>query len=265
MIETERIRRDNPCREEILKEAGKHPSYPNPTIREAVAGIHFQLPESAAWKPSSFIDFYRHIQGDFPTFEPVPVMGIEMMVGPGSVNQALLPQRPMMRYRHRDRSILLQLAANLLTVNVLPKYEGWARMLTDVEAGWAAVKNIIKPAKVTRLSLRYINYIERNGPKEEPGQWIVHSDYVSNSVLESKSGFFYRSQVRPEDSVSFTTTLADTPDGKNIVLDIESVSDKEVGSDAILKREMIALHELVWRVFSASMSPRLRKRLEGKE
>ena len=55
----------------------EHPTYPNPTIQEAVCEIHFRLPDGVEWKPALLGELFKHIQPDFPELEPVTQIGIQ--------------------------------------------------------------------------------------------------------------------------------------------------------------------------------------------
>src|SRR5438552_17682769 len=53
-----------------------HPTYPNPTITEAVCDIHFRLPQGKVWKPSFPGELFKHIQNEYPEMEPLLEMGL---------------------------------------------------------------------------------------------------------------------------------------------------------------------------------------------
>jgi hypothetical protein len=55
----------------------RHPTYPNPTITEAVCDIHFRLPQEKEWKPSLPGELFKHIQNEYPEMEPVLEMGLQ--------------------------------------------------------------------------------------------------------------------------------------------------------------------------------------------
>lgn len=44
-----------------------HPTYPNPTITEAVCDIHFRLSQEKEWRPSFPGELFKHIQTE-PSF-----------------------------------------------------------------------------------------------------------------------------------------------------------------------------------------------------
>ncbi len=246
----------------------EHPTFPNPTIQEALCEIHFRLPDGVEWKPSLFGDFYRYIQSEFPELEPVTQVGVQLQMGPSAISHALLPLQQRMRYKHKSRNLLLQLSADILTVNVLPQYPGWTQMSKDVLNTWNHVREVIKPASIVRIGLRYINRIGRTHPAERAGDWLTSSDYIPKSALESLPGFLSRLQIRKDKRNRLIVTLGDKPgtgdSASEIVLDIDCIleADIRIEDEAILD-EINSLHQTAWDIFSSSMTPRLGQSLRG--
>jgi uncharacterized protein (TIGR04255 family) len=110
----------------------EHSTYPNPTIVEAVCNIHFRLSQKNSWKPSLFGEFFKHIQDEYPEMEPVPEIGIQVELGSSGLSQKFLPQSQRIRFKHKNRALILQLAENSFSVNTLQPYKGWEAMCSDV-------------------------------------------------------------------------------------------------------------------------------------
>lgn len=249
----------------------KHPTYPNPAIQEVVCEIHFRLPDGVDWRPALLGELFKHIQSEFPDLEPVTQIGIRSRIGPDGMAQAFLPPQQIMRYKHASRNLLRQLSKNIITVNVLPKYPGWMQMSRDILDAWTQTREVIKPAGVTRIGLRYINRIERDYPDAPPGNWLAPSRYIPESVLLSLPGFLSRLETRTSQHNRLIVTLGDQTDSSDqenspIVLDIDCIIEKEIGidNDAIVE-EIELLHGNAWDIFSASMTPRLKRQLKGDE
>ena len=246
-----------------------HPTYPNPTIQEALCEIHFRLPDGIKWNPTLFGEFFKQIQPDFPDLEPVTEVGVQLQFGSGGVGQAILPPRQRMRYKHASRNLLLQLSENILSVNVLPRYHGWSEMSRDILYAWGKAREVIKPASVTRIGLRYINRIEKANPDERAGDWLAASDYVPKAVLASLPGFLSRLEARPDPGSQIIVTVGGPPaanegGSRSIILDIDCIteSDIAVGDSSILE-QVKRLHETAWMIFASTMTPRLEQLLKG--
>lgn len=247
----------------------EHPSYPYPTIVEALCEIHFERAEGEAWKPSLPGELFKQIQKDFPEMEPGVELGVQVELGPEKFGHSFLPPRQRMKYKHATRPLLLQLAENVFTVNVLPTYPGWETMRVDVLKAWSQAKKVLSPARITRLGLRYINRIERTDPKETPDEWLRSGDYLPAGVLKSKGAFLSRVESHIDKENRVVVTLAelstDNPDTpRPIVFDIDRMVEKEIAvNDTDLLAEMETLHEHVWEIFDGAKTPRLSKHLKG--
>lgn len=246
----------------------KNPTYPNPTIREAVCEIHFRLSPGEKWKASIPGELFKHIQVEFPVFEPVSQMGIQLEVGPGGFGQRVIPGRHRIRYKHRTRNLLIQLAENIITVNELAKYPGWKRMRNDVLDAWKKLTKIVKVISIERIGLRYINHILKTSGEEKAGDWLSKNDYIAKSVLDSLPGFFSRIEIRKSEHHRRIVTigeLQESPEMKNgaIILDIDCIMEKEIKADnEIIFKEIDMLHDDAWEIFSSMLTSKLEKRLK---
>jgi len=243
----------------------EHPTYPNPTIREALCEIHFALPEDREWKASFFGDFFAALQPDFSGLEPAEEITWELKSGPnGGLGQTVQP-RPRLRYKSATRPLLFQLSPGVLTVNVLPKYPGWGVFRDDIRNAWTKCAAIVGPRSVHRVGLRYIDFIERDSADEKPGAWLKPSDYLPSVVLSSERGFLSRAEIRPDRSRRYIVSLAETEgEPPPIVLDIDCIfeGDLQPDQESIL-RESDNLHAYQSDVFFACVSERLERRLSG--
>ena len=243
--------------------ADRHPSYPHPTIAEALCEIHFRLPADKPWRPALIGEFFKAIQEQFPEMEPVQELGLQVEVGSGGVSQRVLPPRSRVRFKHRDRPLILQLVEGTLTVNLLPRYPGWEQMRQDVIEAWKRAIETLHARAIWRIGLRYINRIPRQSEPERPGDWLRPTDFIPAGVLGSAQGFLARNEVQLDKENRIIVTLGDQPpDGEApwgaIVLDIDRILERDLSTDeALLLREIDALHDDVWRLFSNAQTERL--------
>ena len=248
-----------------------HPTFPNPTIQEALCEIHFRPPDERYRKGSLQGEFFKHIQPDFPELEPVARVPVQIQMGPSGVEQRFLPAQQRIRYKHATRNLLLQLSESVLTINELPKYPGRDKMSEDVLYAWQKLREVIEPENIGRIGLRYINRIERTHPEERAGDWLKPSVSLAEYALSSVSGFLYRLQSLPDPNNRLIVTLGEATEvsersNKPIMLDIDRIVERtiDIHNDAIIS-EIIRLHDSVWDVFKASMTLRLERLLKGEE
>ncbi len=167
------------------RNAPPHRTYANPTIGEALCELHFALPADVSWKASLAGDLFEQIQNEFPEIEPGMEIGLQFDLSPQRIGHAMLPPRQRMRFKHKERPLLLQLGPNVFTVNVLPVYPGWDQMRADVVEWRHQASQVLKPAKLTRIGLRYINRVEPTSMNGTPGDWFKVSDFVPAGVDET--------------------------------------------------------------------------------
>lgn len=225
--------------------ATEHPAFPNPTITEALCEIHFELPEGFTWSPAAFGQYFAAIQSEFPVLEPVPGPQIRM------------------RYRHASRPLLLQLSENMFTVNVLPKYTGWQQMMADIAAYWSTLRGVIGPTEITRVGLRYINFVPIGSGEEQLSSWFAPNRYVAEAALQSRPSSS-KVDVHIRDLTRVLVTLGEvihTEDESvhSFVLDIDAITSASAqGPEIDLLDTVKDLHDnVVWEVFNNFRSPRL--------
>ena len=243
----------------------KHPTYPFPTIKEALCEIHFGLREGETWRSAIFGEFFNAVQADFPEMEPVQQYGFQLLAGPTAFEHKVIPPRQMVRYTHKDRKLLMQLAEGTLTVNILPVYEGWQTMQKSVLDAWGRVMEVIRPSIVRRIGLRYIDFIPRERPEETPGDWLRESEYLPKAVLRSLTGFLSRTEMKMDPETRLVVALGEAEDQPPaVVLDVDCIVEKQMGTDTdSIARETQRLHDLESEVFFASLTPRLERKLKG--
>ena len=238
-----------------------HPAFPNPTIREALCEIHFALPEGVNWDASFFGALYQAIQPDFPRLEPVASVGLQVQLASGKVG--LLPPQSRMRYAHRERNLLVQLSEGILTVNVLPRYEGWTQMRSDILWAWEQAAQALSPAGITRIGLRYINTVPKVEPDDTPGDWFARNEYTAAAVLASGPGLLSRCEVHHGLLDRSVVTLGEAIETSGYVLDIDRIREGQERTYLALEPTLSVLHDSAWSIFTGFISPRLTVLLEG--
>jgi uncharacterized protein (TIGR04255 family) len=241
----------------------EHPSFPNPTIKEALCEIHFRFREGTQWQPALFGKFFHKIENEFPEMEPVTEAGFQLQLSTGRAEFS--PPRSRMRYRHGTRPLLIQLSENILTVNMLPDYAGWQQFQEDVRRAWGWAEEVLSPAGITRVGLRYINFIPKQSPDERAGDWLAPNEFISAAALSSLPGYLSRVEVRLDQRQRTVVMVAEShePSGSNVVLDIDCIAESEPDGSMDLDLMLTALHDRVWTIFAACLTPRYRMLLEG--
>jgi len=249
--------------------ADAHPTYPNPTIVEALVEVHVELPHGRDWAPVLAGELFKALQPDFPTMEPVLESTFELQLDTSGIRHTLHPPRQRMRYRHGSRPVLVQLAERIFTVNVLSPYPGWQEVKRIALESWSKAQAVLGAERITRVGLRYINRIPSRDGRERPGDYLEATPYIPGAVLESESEFFSRVVASRTPAERWIVTLAaDAMDdrGKGIIFDIDRITQQTTPPRPDALASVIErLHQDVWEVFVAAKGPGLERLLLGGE
>ena len=240
-----------------------HPSYPSPTIQEALCEIRF--PADPLQFPSQFAPIWDRLREEFAQLET----HVDVFF-PSATNAILsgpLLSQPRFLLRHAHRSFLLQFTPGAFTLNTLAPYLGWQTMREDIGAAWQSVQEVLATPTVTNITVRYINHVPL--PPDDPQGWLVGGDYVPQAVVSAMPPF--QSRIQTGTGTGNTTTLAighaGTPHGADfaMVVDIERSSSGDfLAEPARVMDQADALHEDIWDLFKAVKGPRWNNVLEGK-
>lgn len=232
---------------QVIKLVNPHPSFPNPTINEAICDIHFEMPESIAWNPSYYAKYFTLIQDEFSLFEPVFDTSMKM------------------RFHHDERSHYIQLSESILTVNELYPYRGWETMKSDIAKAWGVHREVIGPVEVNAVSLRYINFIPAESENQQLEEWLCANNYVANSVLQMRPSFSQVLITTPEEVRVFIGTgeIENSPEHqvsteRIFVLELNAMLPVEKGSSVEIDNVVTQLHDdVIWKIFDDFRSDKL--------
>jgi uncharacterized protein (TIGR04255 family) len=131
--------------------------YKNPPLVETVFEYFFTSTEWTSIIPGLF---YSEIKDKFPKISQnkggfgVTFDGNGLKIGSGNSD--------LTQYKNKEGNTIIQLSSNILTVNKLPKYEGWESFIEIIVYAVESLKNILKIHKVERIGLKSINKIDIN-------------------------------------------------------------------------------------------------------
>lgn len=129
--------------------------YKNPPLVEAVFELFYS---SNSW--SSIIPgmFYNEIKDKFPNITQnqggfgIAIDGKGVKIGSGNGD--------LTQYKNTNNDTIIQLSGNLLTVNKLPRYNGWESYLEIITYAVEALNRVIKIDRVNRIGLKTLNKID---------------------------------------------------------------------------------------------------------
>jgi uncharacterized protein (TIGR04255 family) len=248
--------------------ATPHPTYPNPTITEAICEIHFDLPKHRPWKASYPGRFFREIQDDYPEMEVGQQTAFQIEIGPMGASQRLVPIPPRTRYTHKNEQKLLQLTENIFTVNFLEPYPGWETVRQTLIEVWPKIIKVLRPTVIKRIGLRYINQIPLESPQQEGNIWLKPGRYIPASVLDAVFPSLSRVDVAISEHdkviVSIARAMAETSRQNVLVLDVDRLVEREIEpQERPLMEEIELLHTDLWDIFYTARTDKLIDLLQG--
>lgn len=241
-----------------------HPSYPNPTIQEALCEIQFV--SNASQFGSDFARVWQRIQPVFPALETYVDVLLPVENG---VLQGSLPCRPRFLLRHANRQVLVQLSPGSFTLNTLSPYLGWQTMREDILEAWSGVQEALTLSEVNRISLRYIDRVPQPPHLIGLGRWLNAGDYVPQTVAIATPPFQSRVQTGAATGGTMTLTIshqnAPGPDAA-MIADFERViAEVHPSSPAKIVERLDALHEDIWQLFADVKGLLWNDALEGRQ
>lgn len=245
-----------------------HPTYPHPTIQEAICEIIFQPGDDHPWSALTPLKFFYAVQDEFPKVESQTASTISIQFGSSETPQPVNVNTGVLRYYHASRPLLLQLSEDRIAINCVGNYPGWEQMRKDIQGAWETLVKVANPEKVIRIGVRYINRIERRSENETLGNWLIPTEYIPKVVLSSFPGFLSQTQVRTDQTNRLSITIGEEIAPSNslgvFLFDIDRISERKISSDLeLLLKEVDRLHEDVWSIFEKAKGVRLEKLLQG--
>jgi len=101
-------------------------------------------------------------------------------------------------FRTADRQKVVQFRFNGLTFNWLKPYTHWNDVRRYAQKMWRIYAGALKPEKVTRLALRYINQIELPVPVRDFGEYLAAQPNIPAALPQSVANFLTRVTIYDE-------------------------------------------------------------------
>lgn len=148
-------------------------NYLNPPLVEVVLEVFYST--NKPWDVSLPGAFFKKVSDNFPLIGTKP-HGLEFSLGPAGTIQKHA-DITVTQYYNKDRDALLQLAPGMFCVNKLAPFSDceWSDLWTLFAKNFRAVNSLVKPDRIDKVGLRYINRIDI-GEKHE---YSILKEYVN--------------------------------------------------------------------------------------
>lgn len=243
-----------------------HHTYKSDRIIEALCEVHF-VP-GGVWDPTIFGAFYDRVKGEFPEKRAEERRQFEIRAEEAALKQSFGPPELRMRFIAADQSAMVQLAPNLLVVNIVGAYPHWKKfkplIVKCVQDYWAAAV----PKGMSRIGLRYINRYEFPRNQFKVRELFRVYPQVPDEINGSVAPFFMRVEHPYHDSERLLLTFGETDSGKKdlvaVLLDLDHVF-LNLGEMVVqgLEEKLEIAHDRVLSAFEACITNPIRTVLEG--
>ena len=96
------------------------------------------------------------------------------------------------QFRHKTNKQTLRVSTTSFGFSRLAPYENWDSFSGEARELWCRFSSIVKPSKITRLALRYINKIDIPGDRLELTDYFKTYPQISDEASGDLTGYFMR-------------------------------------------------------------------------
>ena len=204
--------------------------YKNAPITEAI--IDLQIKPGTGLALSDIERAWQDEETRYPTKSSIMFAIGEMEVGE-QVSASARSQQTGFKYSSSDGKSIFQSRLNGFTLSRLAPYESWEPFCAEARRLWTAYRERLRPDKVSRLAVRYINRIDLPAQQAELKDYFRTSPEISPELPQVMEQFFMRVMLRQDDVrarsvINMAPVQSPHPGGVSIVLDIDLFRDEEV-------------------------------------
>lgn len=244
-----------------------HPTYPNPTITDAVCHVQFEPSPQSGWQISRPTAFLQAVQGEYPIVQSSLELGAAIQPTPAGLVPQVLSGTPQLRLSSEDQARFIAIGDRHFAFGQKAPYRGWNEFRACFLKGWQELMPLAKPQVVSRISVRYVNAIPRTAKHSHIADWLQPTRSIPETLVSSASEPFVlrlESWISTKSLLIITIGLAQQGSTSPFMFDIDRIST-ELASPG--PEELIGhvdrLHEDVWHEFSSACTPYLLEHLKG--
>lgn len=202
--------------------------YTNPPILEALC--EFQFVPSQPWDMTIPGLLYEKISHEFPLKEQKTVFGTAFTPKEGGVQQRV-EMSTLIQFLRSDRTVIIQVGPDLLTVNQLRPYPTWEHFKPLITSNLQTYQGIAKPKGFKRIGLRYINRIDIPGGPIEVTDYFNYYAPIPASLPQTHDSFEVKVVIPYNDGrdyllLKLASVSSEKPDAVSILLDLDYILAK---------------------------------------
>ena len=163
--------------------------YERAPLVEVISEVHWELKQLRSY-PTAWIDPYFDLFKDqFLAASKDKLPFVEPLV-PNEIPVEFVSNQPHLRLRPKENGWpLVQIGPGVLTVNVVPPYDGWVRhksfLSWALELLWECYPLAEQTLRISQLHLRYVNVFDDTFGLEKYSEFVSGFLGVENPVRQS--------------------------------------------------------------------------------
>lgn len=240
------------------------PHYEKAPITEALIDIRVELSPELRFEDLQAVK--KHLSVDYPREETRNLGEATLQFGQAVRASAL--QKPLgLMFRNVNDTQVVQFRIDGYTFSRLKPYQNWEGLRNEARRLWDIYREVLRPKRLLRVAVRYINQLELPGPSVEPEDYLNTYPLVSNKLppkLRDFGPYLMNLNLHQHD-LKGTLVLNEalgppsTPDAISIVLDLDLfVENPPVTNEQELWAFFEKLRERKNLYFEACITPKTR-------
>lgn len=233
--------------------------YANPPLIEAL--VEFRFAPGTAWPPTVPGRFAERIQEEFQEATQPPPIQLHLDIDLAEGSPVIFPNRSV--FKHVRHDVLIQLSRDVLAINNVATYIGWAQLRPMIETVYRHYTSVVPDHRLEHLAVRYINQIDiahQSGPVHLENYFSLYPFF--DLPFDTFIGFMIGLQFPlPFGSIKIELRTANTEDSNvtSVMLDLEcAVYPIHDYSEAAIMHHLDLAHDQLEAMFEQSITPETR-------
>jgi uncharacterized protein (TIGR04255 family) len=181
--------------------------FPNAPITEALLDIKVQLQEGVTL--DDLKELHPKLKARFPEINEQRVFSAQLKVGKEPAYSSGPNLALGYLFRSQEEKKVVQYRLNGFTFNKLKPYGSWSALKSEAKELWEPYLEKVKPIKILRIALRYINRIEAPLPMKHFNEYILTNPEIAPKLPQQVSHFLMRIEL-PNEEIPATAMITMT-------------------------------------------------------
>ena len=199
--------------------------YKNSPIMEVLC--EFQFIPTQPWDITIPGLLYEKIKKQFPIKKQQTGFDIGIQPKGGGIEQKVEMSQRMQFFRS-DKSALIQISPDLLTINHLKPYPAWEIFKPLILQNLKIYQEIANPKAFKRIRLRYINKIEFDKSPIELTDYFNYYPFIPTNLPQTHGAFNVRIEIPYEGErdyllLTLASTISEKPEVLSLLLDLDYI------------------------------------------